>query len=280
MEARQITFLVLADATLQADKGRYKEAMDRCMAMHKMARHLNERPLMCYIIGIAVNAASSRCMQRFLGETPPDVETLTWLRGELAEYNKQPYSIDHVLHWKRQAGIISMSPEKIVDAVQAGLDDGDVKTRVLERVRSADAQFYAANVAYWNEFMDRLQAAWAMPYAEAYAALQALDKQPGADFDANPAATLTNCFSPSFLRLYALAMRWQSHWDAMRAAVEIYLAKARTGQLPEALPSGVPTDPFSGEPFEYKHTADGFILRCRIDDLDRGEPYEYEFKVQ
>jgi len=278
-EARDICFLITTEATMQADKGHQRQALGRCVSMYKMARHLNERPLLCYLIGIAINAASANTMRRVMSEMPEDAETLTWLRDELAEYNKQPYSIDHVLRWKREAGQISMSPDKITNAVQAGLDDGDSKTKILERIRAADRQFYTDNIAYWNAFVDRLQAAFAMPYAQAYAELEALDKKPGAEFDTHPEATLTPCFSGAFLRVYGLSMRWQSDWNANRAAVEVYLSKTRTGRLPETLPPGLPHDPYSGKPFAYEKTAEGFTLRCQGKDLDRDKAYEYEFKI-
>lgn len=277
---RDICFLMAAEARMEVDRGHYREALEHCVGMHKMARHLNERPLLCYIVGIAINAVGAKSVRHCLSEMPEDAEVLTWLRDTLAEYEQRPYSIDHVLRWKREAGQISMSPDRITNVVETSLDDGDCKTKILERLRAADPQFYSDNVAYWNAFVDRLQAAFEMPYTQAYAELGALDKEPQAEFDTNPAATLTPCFSGAFLRIYALAMRWQSDWNANRAAVEVYLSKARTGQLPEALPADLPRDPFSGEPFAYEKTIEGFVLRCRSKDLDKDEAYEYEFKIK
>lgn len=71
--------------------------MEHCIAMYRMARHLNERPLICYLVSVAINAATHRCLTRFLSEVPPDVETLTWLQSELAKLDKQPFAIEPVL---------------------------------------------------------------------------------------------------------------------------------------------------------------------------------------
>jgi hypothetical protein len=65
----------------------------------------------------------------------------------------------------------------------------------------------------------------------------------------------------------------------MLSAVDIYIINAKTGDLPNAIPAGLPRDLFSGEDFEYEKTADGFILRCQAKDLLKDEIYEYEFKV-
>jgi hypothetical protein len=68
-------------------------------------------------------------------------------------------------------------------------------------------------------------------------------------------------------------------FNAIIAAVEIYIVKAKTSRLPDTLPAGLPRDLFSGKDFEYEKTKDGFILRCRGKDLDKDEFYQYEFKV-
>lgn len=279
-KARDIFALLAAEARTHADKGDYRKALGRCISTYRMARHLNERPIVCYLVGTAISAATDGCVTLFLSEMPQDVEVLTWLRGELAELDKQPFSVMPALTWKREAGIISMSPERIRDVVQSGLDDSPTKSKIFERIRTADRQFFARNVAYWSDFMDRVRAAFGLPYAEAYPTLEQLDKEASEDFEKNPDATLTICLAPTFLRIYVLSVRLEAGSDALRTAVEVYLIKARTGQLPEALPSNLPADLFSGKPFEYTRTADGFILRCRGKDLDKDKAYEYEFKVR
>jgi hypothetical protein len=280
-KAREIFFLVAAEAARQADTGHPRQALEHCVCMYKMANHLNERPLICYLVATAVAAATNKCVVRFLSEMPPDAETLTWLRDELAALDRQPLSLDPVLDWKREAGIISMAPERIAGAAQAALDEGDMKTRVLERIRTADPQFYARNILYWNNFMGRVRAAFHQPYHAARAALLALDKQPGADFDRNPDATLTVCFAPTFATVHLLSARLQAQSNAIRTAVGVYLSKAQTGRLPETLPSGAPGDPFSSQPLQYEKADDRFVLRWQ-DKVNAEKPgaTQYEFKIK
>ncbi|NLZ04471.1 MAG: hypothetical protein GXY19_04815 [Phycisphaerae bacterium] len=279
-QARNVFFLIAAEATMQFDKGHPRTAMEHCIAMYRMARHLNERPLICYLVGVAINAATHKCVTRFLSRMPPDAEMLTWLQSELAELDKQPFSIGPVLKWKREAAIVSMAPDKIGNAVQAGLDDCDFKTKVLELVRTADAQFYTRNIAYWNDFMDHVEAAFAIPYPQAYAKLGELSKTLSADCDTNQDAVLTACFAPTFQRVYALSIRLAADSNALRNAIDVYSSYAKTGRLPDALPAGLPQDPFSGEPFQYEKTASGFTLRCAGKDLDKNEPYTFEYGVK
>jgi hypothetical protein len=279
-KARDIFALLAAEARMQADKGDYKKALGRCIGIYRMARHLNERPIINYLVGIAINAANNQCVTLFLSEMPQNTEILTWLRSELTELDKQPFSIEPVLHWKRQAGIISMSPERISDAVQSGLDDGPTQKKILERISTANEQFFAKNITYWNNYMDSLEAAFALPYPQGYAKLKKLDEELSKEFNKNTDATLTTVFGGPWQRIFTLSVRFNTHSNALKAAIEIYMIKAKTGKLPDALPAGLPGDLFSGKDFKYEKTADGFILRCRGKDLGKDEIYEYEFKVK
>jgi len=280
-KAREIFFLVATEAARQAETGHPRQALDDCVCMYRMANHLNERPLICHLVATAITAATNKCVVRFLSEMPPDAEILTWLRDELAALDQRPFSVDPVLDWKRKAGIISMAPERIAGVAQVALDEGDMKTRVLERIRTADPQFCARNIRYWNNFMDRVQAAFHQPYDAARAALLGLDKQPDADFDRNPDATLTVCFAPTFATIHLLSVRLQAQSHAIRTAVAIYLSRAQTGRLPETLPAGTPGDPFSGQPLQYEKADDHFLLRWqeRVSPEKAGAN-QYEFKIK
>ena len=279
-KAREIFALLAADAKMQADKGDYRKALGHCISIYRMARHLNERPIICYLVAVAINAANHNCMSRILSDMPQDTQILTWLRDELTELDRQPFSVEPALRWKHQAGIISMSPEKMDDLVRSGLDDGPFKEKILKKISEADEQFINKNKAYWNEYMTAVQAAFDLPYMQAYSKLKQLDEKPSKELTKNPDATLTAVYSPAWLKIHNLSTRLGSHSNAVKAAIEIYIIKAKTGKLPDALPAGLPSDLFSGKAFQYEKTEDGFVLRCRGGDLSRDEIHEYEFKVK
>jgi hypothetical protein len=279
-KVRQLLSLMVADARMQAQRGKPREGLRRCLGIYRMARHLNERPILNYIVGIGLNAVGNDCIIAILSDVPQDTETLTWLRDELAELDKRPYSIEPTLRWKRQAGLISMSPEKIRAVLHSGLDDGTFKDTVLERIRTADDQFFTRNMAYWNGYMDAVQAAFSLPYPQGYSKLKQLDEDVCNEARENTDATLTAGLGPTWGRIYALSTRARTHTNAVRTGIELYLIKARTGRLPETLPAGLPTDLFSGKPFQYSKNSDGFVLRCQGKDLTKETIYDYEFKVK
>lgn len=57
--------------------------------------------------------------------------------------------------------------------------------------------------------------------------------------------------------------------NAAKAAIEIYLIRAKTGELPDALPGGLPKDPYTCRDFGYDITDEGFALRCQGKQFQR-----------
>ncbi|MFA5423536.1 MAG: hypothetical protein WC374_06720, partial [Phycisphaerae bacterium] len=51
---RNIAYLIDADAIILSKDGNYKAALERCMSLSKMARHINDRVLVSYLVGIAI----------------------------------------------------------------------------------------------------------------------------------------------------------------------------------------------------------------------------------
>ena len=87
-------------------------------------------------------------------------------------------------------------------------------------------------------------------------------------------------YADAVLGFYRIQTTHKTHQNALRTAIEIYLIKADTGQLPETLPEGLPKDLFSGKDFDYERTNGGFILRCRSKPDEILKPIEYEFEVR
>ena len=276
---KQLTWLILADARILAEQGDYETALSRCISIYKIARHMNERPVICYLVGISLNAVANNCVIEILSDMPQDMETLTWLKDQLNQMDKRPISIKLALYYKREAGITSMNPQKISNAI-SGLDDGACKEDLLERISSADEKFFERNIKYWNNYMDSAEAAIGLPYSEAYSTLKSLDENLVKDLGENPDLALAAVYAPAWWKIYSLSIRMASHYNAVKTAIEIYMIKAKTGKLPDKLPEGLPKDLFSGKDFQYEKTSEGFILRCQGKDLVKDEIHEYEFKVQ
>ena len=185
--------------------------------------------------------------------------------------------------YERELSLEKMQPDKLKELIEIVIGE-PVKpgSKEAEQLRKADKNFLDKNRAYYINHMDAVQTILSTPmnYEKAYIELTKLNEQPKKDLAENTDATLTSIVSPPYQKIYNNETRAKTFSNAVRAAVEVYITKAKTGQLPETLPTGLPKDLFSGKDFRYEKTADGFTLRCRGKDLDKNETYSYEFKVK
>ena len=79
--------------------------------------------------------------------------------------------------------------------------------------------------------------------------------------------------------LFESQLKHTAKLNSIKAAVELYLIMARTGQLPDDLPDYVAKDPYTGRDFLYEITDDGFVLGCQSDIFKRGKE-RFTFNVQ
>ena len=97
----------------------------------------------------------------------------------------------------------------------------------------------------------------------------------------------TSTFGPTGAWITARLESQLSHAarvNSIKAAVELYLILAKTGQLPEKLPDYLPKDPFTGRDFLYEITGDTFDLACQSDIFDKGRfdkgKERFSFRIQ
>ena len=85
---------------------------------------------------------------------------------------------------------------------------------------------------------------------------------------------------PLINSLFKSQVRHTAQINIIKAAVEIYLIVAKTGQLPKTLPDGLPKDPVTGRNLVYEITDEGFDLRCHDVEFLRRKYKDLEFKVK
>jgi len=171
--------------------------------------------------------------------------------------------------------------KKLLEIVSGGPVKAGSKEAV--QLRSVDQATIDKNRAYYIKHMDTLQTILSTPmnYAKVYSELKKLNEQPHKDLaENNTDAYLTSILAAGYGKIVSNEISSKTLTNAVRAAIEIYIQKAKTGQLPGTLPTGLPKDLFSGKDFRYEKTTNGFTLRCRGKDLNKNETYSYEFKVK
>ncbi len=276
---RNIARIVRAQAKITAESGDYNRALDLCLSLHKAGNNIaTGGNLIFHLVGIALDAIANEGIADILGDMRDNPETLIRLRGQIYKFTGKFPSLSSSLNRDMSTCTQDMSKERIEQILDM---PGNFASKEKEKIiRQADEKFFTANKKYFLSHQAALLAAIEMPYPQSYEQLVWLKEKLRGDSKNNPDAILARLFVPAIDRVLCLDIRCKTHFNAVKTAIEIYLIKARTGKLPGALPEGLPGDLFSGKPFLYEKTADGFILSCQGKDLSKDEIYKYEFKVK
>ncbi len=272
---RQLSYLLLADTSIHTADGDTMGALNRCLAIHGIGRHVGEQVLIFYLVGVTMNQVANEAIINVLSSRAVDTETLTWLKRKLMQISTKSVSIKSALANETQMSAREFCKERMDMMITGG-----IIVAYAEKLREADDEFFAGSRDYYLEFAAKSQKAMDLPYAEAIGRLNKLNLDVVRDTSKNDKALLTAMLKPAITSLFSKEANKQSSFNSLIAAIEVYIIKAKTGSLPDKLPAGLPKDMFSGEDFEYEITADGFILRCRAKDLVKDEVYQHEFEIK
>lgn len=290
---RPLRFLLYADARVLAADGDYRAAFGRCLTIRRIAGHIGDDAMINYAISVGTDRSVLRYIQNILGSMPPNDETLIWLRVRLAMQGMDP----------SLARALEMDLELMLQTLRTDTDDLVwLREQLIENEGEnaeyiwslTDEELLALVVEPYADFLDYALRVIdnEMSYEEKYTELQRLIDELKEEFgDVLDLKQLIVALSPQVTEIYSLQVRHTAQLNALKAAIEIYLVTANTGQLPDTLPDYLPKDPFSGHDFEYEITEDGFILRCRAKDIPASQAWhlpgtdpdvvhEYEFELQ
>jgi hypothetical protein len=282
-QLRQVTYLIQAEAKLLAEKGDYKKALDRCLSMHKMAINASDKIIIGYLVAIAISGRANATIQDILKDMPEDSQVLNQLKERLTNIENKFPTLWNYIGFEAEMYVATMQRDKVRAIVDTAFDEDFFDPNTAKRILEADEEFFKRNRDCYTRHIADIQAVLdtSMSYPQAYEKLQELEEKLIKEAKEKD-APLAIMFAPAFNRIYSLSVRRKTHFNAVKAAIEVYIIKAKTGKLPDTLPAGLPGDLFSAKPFKYMKTADGFILRYQGEDLSDKDKkiYEYEFKVK
>jgi hypothetical protein len=282
LKMRLTAFMLCAKAQILAQEGQYKAALTQCLIIHKMARHVSDSLLISYLVGTSLNKLANERIEDVLSSMPQDLETLTWLKSEIVAISVNAPSIQKAMAIEKEISMQEIRKERIRGLLESMGDDfvkDEINADAIKKVRARDPRFIKDNRAYYANLMDDVIVAVGLPYQQSHKRLNELNDRAQKDAKENSAAIMAALLSPAVSRVRTVGTKGETFFNAIRAAIEIYIVKAKTGRLPETLPADLPKDMFSAKDFEYKKNKDGFVLRCQAKDLDKDEVYQYEFGV-
>jgi len=302
---RQLGYLLAAHARTLAADGHHRAALENCLVYLRFARHFgNDFPIIS-LVSDSTHYAATLAILHVLATMPPDEQTLKWLREELKATQGPPFHpaaafakwcdqemsewrlYDGQRPFERQWALAQIKVEaerqkatELTDEqllirllclqrarrdCQYGLD---VPDGLLEQARKQFDEFISSAVRIMEGDL---------PYKDKQTRLKELEQEFSKRVErCEPAALLQ--FAPTTVATYhEFAVKNAAMSDCINVAVEVLLAQAQTGQLPEVLPDGLPGDPFSGKDFGYERTTKGFVLRFDPQRLSGLRLREFEF---
>ena len=281
-QMRTLGRILIADARVMASRGEHEEALARCVTVLKISRHVGDDTLISTLVGWALEGTTYGCIQDLLGQMPSDLKALEQLRADLAALSKKPLSLKNSLEIEREVALEQIKMEKVPDLLK-DLDPNRSPEESMKLITEYGGEaFLELCRGHYSKFMTSVMSIVETdaPYAEARRRITKVFEQVDKDQkDKKNEAMFTAALVPALSKLYGLMIKATTHANAVRAAVELYIAKGKAGRLPETLPAGLPKDLFSGKDFEYIRTTEGFVLRCQAKDIDKDKIHEYEFKV-
>jgi len=282
-QTRKLVFIIGAETRILAAEGDYRQALERCLTLRKISQHMGDETIISLLVAKALEKMADNHIQYLLGDMPQDLQTLTWLKNQLAIIETRTLSSKATLNYERELSLEHMHLDKLKELIEIVIGEPLAPdSKEAEQLRNVDQALIDKNRDYYINHMDALQTILSTPmtYEKAYNELKKLNEQLKKEVAENTAATITSIVAPAYQKVYNIEIRETTFSNAVRAAVEIYIQKTKTGQLPEELPAGLPKDLFSGKDFKYEKTTDAFVLSCRGKDLEKDETYKYEFKVK
>ncbi len=276
-QVRSLSRLILADVRILAAAGSHRQALERCLAVHRAAGHVGDETLISFLVSIAISTQANKCVTVVLEQMPADTDTLTWLKGQLAVAPTTKLTANRAMTSERDISAEYLRPERVAELAEILAEPSGMTAEQIRKAVSEGALERAR--AYGSNYMGSVLAVLSgqAPYAESYAKLQELADQMEQAATKDPAVKLIQSIAPATARIYVLQTRYKADFNALQAAIDVYLARAGTGRLPSSLPAAAPRDPYTGGEFKYEVTGNGFVLRCGAKDLDKNEVREYRF---
>ena len=284
--------LMLADAVITASEGNTEAAIEKNLAVRRMAQHTSRgETLISYLVSFAMTKESNRALEYILATHIIEPTALMDLKRELLLESYSPASIRGPLQGEKNVCALEfgrMTPERLRSFFSGGLLDKSHEsnnlTRLLEKATDlkdpASRDFITRSVKYLDKYYDNLFTLLDKPYPQAFNSIeQELQKVMDDVKAGNKDAMLTATFVPAVSKCYNYTALWKTQHNALLTAIDIYAIWQKTGKLPQKLPSKSYVDAFSGKPFIYEATKDGFVLKCQQEDLIKKRVHEFNYKL-
>jgi hypothetical protein len=276
--------LLLDAVTLAADE-HYRAALERCLSVRRLANHLSEDSDLD-LLARNPDFLALRTIRRVLGVMPPDADILAWLRGQLAIVQGMRLSFAEMLQEKYRSFFILMRTNPAtIERLKNLLIEAAANEQAKENIRNlTNEQLLSRACGTFPRLFSSIfrvvdsEMTYEQKVDQMHKSYQELMEEDSTDTVIKYVILLSGT-QGMIDSQYPFIVGHQAHINGIKAAVEVYLELAKTGNLPEKLPDYLPKDPFTGQDFDYEITDEGFALRCQGEEFLRRKNQFLEFKV-
>ncbi|MBN1817291.1 MAG: hypothetical protein JW828_08010 [Sedimentisphaerales bacterium] len=270
---RNLARIVLADAVIHIREKDWNMAIQRCETAYAMARHIRtDATLIHNLVGIALEALTNKVVTKTLAEMPVDRILLEKIERQLEQVATNNQTMRNCIELEKNV-VVKYTSLEDMRKMFANSDASEE-----ERSQLTEENFQKSKV-YYELHLNRLMEAFSLAYPEGTAQINKLNEQINKDAETLPAAAMALTVIPAMEKCFSLEIRSRTDNNAMQVAIELYKIRANRGRLPRRLPPDLPKDLFSGKDFDYEITDEGFILRCKGEDIAKNLIHEYRFTV-
>lgn len=291
---RPLGLHLMTQAQVNAVDGKYREALENCLIIHKIARHCGGEDTDTVLLSAGSHGLANKAIMQVLGMMPSNLTLLVWLENELTQLSQRP-CVEKVLLAEEKAILDSMNHDNhgLVDFAKmcrGDMSDDAIEQRVrlafrnwstlwtkdvtstIEAVRKYNFKsiqdFIEGSRIYQSQTITALQSILeeAIPFKTQVDRLQRLEKKVRADVTKYPHALFTCSWShaTSSRGLFTFDTHLQSDDNMLKVAIHLLKTVSKTGDLPDTLPTGLPKNVYIDKDFYYQKTEDGFILRMEM----------------
>ncbi|MHC4228619.1 MAG: hypothetical protein ACYSW0_14435, partial [Planctomycetota bacterium] len=238
-EVSHLTSMLLADARALAADGRYHAALERCLTVRRLARHLSEDAKLDSI-SWGPDSSALRTVQHVLGLMPPDSDILAWLRGQLAVVHGRRLSYAETLQARVKDFLNDLRTNPIslrhYKSILGGMTENE---EVKEDARNVtDEQFLSSAREGLARFVDSmlLIVDSKITYEQKRIQIQRLFSELKNEdaIDSVDRAITSLCvwdMEGEVDRDYPFRIEHAAHVKGMKVAVDVYFVLAKTGRL-------------------------------------------------
>jgi len=246
--------LLRADAVTKASEGNHSEAVEDIIAGMKLGDALAQEPmLISQLVRFALYGTMCDAVQNSLDGGDLSPELTSQLMGQIDHADRRNAFAESL------AGELYLGLDQFPDVEISGGTAGRILGVPLRPWLNADKGGYI-------EVMSRVISAAGLPYYEAAPELNRIEGG-GGPWLLPRTGMAKGILAPAFAQSCQAQARHEAMLDLIQLGILIEQHHARTSSYPESLDviardlgTSLPVDPFTGEPYLYQSSDDGFLL--------------------